>query len=215
MCVASQQLASGADGTTQILQLNPDGTREWVAEGGAPVGASYVTLGTDATLTSERVLTGTANQITVTDGGAGAAVTLSTPQNLHTGATPQFARLGLGAAADSSAVAKFTGQYYSPEVTDTVVASAVTINWDLGTEHYVSLPSAATLTFSNPKAGGRYVLLLQQGGAGSWTVTWPATVLWAGGVAPTLTTTVGQTDLVTFLWSGVLSKYIGNFALNF
>jgi hypothetical protein len=54
-----------------------------------------VTLATDGTLSDERVLTGTANQITVTDGGAGSTVTLSTPQNLHTAATPTFASLTL------------------------------------------------------------------------------------------------------------------------
>lgn len=41
----------------------------------APLGASYVTLGTDADLTSERVLTGSSN-VTVTDAGAGSTVTL-------------------------------------------------------------------------------------------------------------------------------------------
>ena len=56
--------------------------------GGAPTDASYVVLGLNATLTAERVLTGTANQITVTDGGAGGNVTLSTPQDIHTGASP-------------------------------------------------------------------------------------------------------------------------------
>ena len=44
---------------------------------GAPVDAQYVVLVANATLTVERVLTGTANEIVVTDGGAGAAVTLS------------------------------------------------------------------------------------------------------------------------------------------
>lgn len=48
----------------------------------APVGASYVTLSTDGTLTSERVLTGTASQIIVTDGGAGSTVTLSVGADL-------------------------------------------------------------------------------------------------------------------------------------
>jgi hypothetical protein len=68
----------------------------------APNDAAYVVAIASADLTSERVLTGTANQVTVTDGGAGSSITLSTPQNLHTGATPQFTRLGLGNAADAS-----------------------------------------------------------------------------------------------------------------
>ena len=44
--------------------------------GGAPTSAQYVTLATNATLTNERVLTA-GTGITITDGGAGAAVTVS------------------------------------------------------------------------------------------------------------------------------------------
>jgi hypothetical protein len=61
--------------------------------GGAPTDAQYVTIAADATLTDERILTGTANQVVVTDGGAGGNVVLSTPQDIHTAATPQFAGL--------------------------------------------------------------------------------------------------------------------------
>lgn len=70
----------------------------------APTDASYVTLGTNGTLTNERVLTGTANQITVTDNGAGSTVVLSTPQDIHTAATPTFAGGRFGAGADTSVV---------------------------------------------------------------------------------------------------------------
>lgn len=56
----------------------------------APTNATYVTLSTNSTLTNERVLTGTANQITLTDGGAGSTLTLSLPQDIHTGASPTF-----------------------------------------------------------------------------------------------------------------------------
>lgn len=48
----------------------------------APNDAAYVVITASADLTSERVLTGTASQITVTDGGAGANVVLSTPQDI-------------------------------------------------------------------------------------------------------------------------------------
>jgi hypothetical protein len=59
----------------------------------APDDAQYVTLATDATLTDERVLTGTPNQITIADGGAGGNVTLATPQDIHSAATPTFGGL--------------------------------------------------------------------------------------------------------------------------
>lgn len=45
----------------------------------APHNEQFVVLSASSNLTLERVLTGTANQITITDGGAGAAVTLSVP----------------------------------------------------------------------------------------------------------------------------------------
>ena len=44
--------------------------------GGAPTTASYVTLGTDASLTNERVLTAGSN-VSIVDGGAGGTVTIS------------------------------------------------------------------------------------------------------------------------------------------
>jgi len=58
----------------------------------------FVVLSASGYMANERVLTGTANQITVTDGGAGSAVTLSTPQDIHTGASPTFAGLTLNGA---------------------------------------------------------------------------------------------------------------------
>jgi len=57
----------------------------------APYNATFVTLSTNSTLSSERVLTGTSNQIVITDNGAGSTVVLSLPQNIHTAATPTFA----------------------------------------------------------------------------------------------------------------------------
>lgn len=55
----------------------------------APSSASYVTTQAETGLSNEKVLTGTTNQVAVT-AGAG-TVTLSTPQDIHTGATPTFA----------------------------------------------------------------------------------------------------------------------------
>ncbi len=46
---------------------------------------------------AKAALTGTANQITVTNGNG--SITLATPQNIHTGASPTFAGLSLGTGA--------------------------------------------------------------------------------------------------------------------
>ena len=53
-----------------------------------------------------------------------------------------------------------------------------------------------------------FVLLVEQGGAGSYTVTWFSTIKWAGGVTPTLTTTVGKTDSFAFIRTSS-GQYLG------
>jgi|ERR1051325_7176132 hypothetical protein len=45
MCIVSQQLGSGVDGTTQVLQSNPDGTRSWVPASGVGDGSSRGVIG--------------------------------------------------------------------------------------------------------------------------------------------------------------------------
>jgi hypothetical protein len=52
-----------------------------------------VVLALDATLTAERVLTGTANQVILTDNGANSTIVLSLPQNIDTGATVLFSEV--------------------------------------------------------------------------------------------------------------------------
>lgn len=89
--------------------INNDGATGWTSisgggGGGAPTTAQYVTLALDAGLSAERVLTGTANQIIITDNGANSTVVLSTPQNIHTGATPTFAGLTISSFTQGSVI---------------------------------------------------------------------------------------------------------------
>ncbi|MDQ3018319.1 MAG: hypothetical protein M3Q64_00390, partial [bacterium] len=69
---------------------------------GLGTGYQLVGYNSGGTAVSNLSLAGSTNQISV--GTSGTSITLFTPQNIHTGATPQFARLGMGAAADSTAL---------------------------------------------------------------------------------------------------------------
>lgn len=106
------------------------------------------------------------------------------------------------------------GQYYSGKKTLTD-SSTIALNWKDGNVQYVVLGGNRTFTFANPRDGARYLIILKQDGTGSRTVTWPATVLWTGGSAPTLTTTANKVDIVTFVYDGTNSKYYGVASLNF
>lgn len=93
---------SSADGTTPVTLYADPTTHRLLTQssgGGAPSDATFVTLSTNATLTNERVLTGTANQVTITDNGAGSTVVLSLPQSIATSSTPTFASMTLTAAS--------------------------------------------------------------------------------------------------------------------
>jgi hypothetical protein len=68
-----------------------------------------------------------------------------------------------------------------------------------------------TLTISNPPANGTagsLTLLLKANGT-ALSVTWPASILWSGGTAPTLTSTANKTDIFTFVTVDGGTSYIG------
>lgn len=77
-----------------------------------------------------------------------------------------------------------------------------TVDWNNGQKQKVTLTANATMTFTPPAGAGNFVLRLVQGGTGSYTVTWPATVKWPGGSIPTLSTAVDAIDIVTGYWDG-------------
>lgn len=62
--------------------------------------------------------------------------------------------------------------------------------------------AVTTLTLSNPKASGQYdqfTLISAQDGIGGFSYTWPASVDWPGGTAPTQTTAANAVDIYHFM----------------
>ncbi len=121
-------------------------------------------------------------------------------------------KVGIGNSAPASAL-DVTGSFYSRLNTVTWAATTA-IDWSLGNTQKVTLGGATTFTFANGQSGGKYTLVLIQDATGSRTVTWPASVKWSGGTAPTLTTTATKTDFVGFIYDGTNYFGVGS-ALNF
>lgn len=88
----------------------------------------------------------------------------------------------------------------TPIVTD-LYGTTVTFDLGLSLIHAVTLTATiTTLALANVVVGSKFIVLLVQGGSGSYLVTnWFATVKWSGGSAPTLTTATGKTDAFEFL----------------
>lgn len=161
---------------------------------------------------SVAALTGTANQVTVTNGAG--SITLSLPQSIATASTPQWARIGLGVGAGAAAAITTATQLDLGFFDNGNCGAADTVSWNSGEIQKSTLDGATcTYTFTNPIAGRTYVLHVIQDATGGRLVTWPGTVLWKGGAAPTLTATANKIDVCYFRWNG--TSYLADCDLNY
>ncbi len=157
--------------------------------GAAPADATYVVLSVNATLTDERVLTGTANQITITDNGAGSTVVLSLPQSIATSSTPTFASLTLTGASSltlgtaSSAAGAILLKNASNANTATIVSGVTAASYS------VTWPTAQGGASTFLQNNGSGVLSWAAGGAGTVTDVSVVTANGVSGSVATSTTT--------------------------
>lgn len=95
------------------------------------------------------------------------------------------------------------------------LTDGATITWDVlkYPSARVVLGGSRAIAIPVGRAGEEYRLELVQDSGGSRTVTWPGNVFWAGGSAPTLTTTAGRSDVIGFTSNG--SQLFGSSSLNY
>jgi hypothetical protein len=88
------------------------------------------------------------------------------------------------------------------------------IDWRLGNKMQFTFPAGnETFTFTAPTNPCTLMLTLIQDGGGGRSVTWPGTVKWPGGIAPTLSTAAGARDKIALDWDG--TQYDGVVSLDF
>jgi hypothetical protein len=80
------------------------------------------------------------------------------------------------------------------------VTGAATVNLTNGNVFSATLTGDTTFTFSGATASAAcsFGLYVAQDGTGSRIATWPASVKWAGGTAPTLSTAASALDILVF-----------------
>lgn len=102
--------------------------------------------------------------------------------------------------------------YGEVRTTPSISSGTLTLNLENGNVFGVSLnASITTLTIQNPSASGTacsFTLALTADGTAR-TVTWGASVKWASGTAPTLTSTNGKVDIFTFVTWDAGSNWYG------
>ena len=91
-----------------------------------------------------------------------------------------------------------TAQTYTP-----AGAGTATLDCSLANQHDITMPAGnITIALSNITLNQCIMVSITQDGTGSRTVTWFSTIRWAGGSAPTLTTTASKRDVVGFRRTG-------------
>lgn len=169
--------------------------------GGTLTGALAVTAGTVSAPgiaasgdTNTGIFFPAADTIAFSEGGV-EAMRLDSSGRMALGTTTANARFTLAGDYSEGVVTANTGTAYTIALTN-------------GTVQVLTLTGNCTFTFPTATAGQSFILLLRQDGTGSRTVTWPASVRWPGGTAPTITSTASRTDKYVFTADG--SVWLGS-----
>ena len=191
-----------ADGTSgQYLKTDGAAQTSWVT--GSPAASVLTTHGDilfqDSGPANARLAAGTAGQWLQTEGNAADPVWSNTWKLAVVGGDQTLSRVNLLDYGEVTNAIGSTGG--GTQDIDLTLGNSVTATVDTSTN---------TFTFSNPTASDElsgFSLMLTNGG--SQTVNWPASVDWAGGTAPTLTTS--GVDCLVFwtvdggtIWNGAV-----------
>jgi hypothetical protein len=115
--------------------------------------------------------------------------------------TPTLITPNIGAATASSITAK---RYKLTMPNATTASSSTSIDLSTGNVFTINLSANITSLTTSNAAVGTYLIKFVQDATGSRTVSFPAAWKWAGGVAPTLTTSASKLDIVTLVYDGTL-----------
>ena len=94
----------------------------------------------------------------------------------------------------------------------TTLTDGATINWDASANQVTSVTLAGDRTFAAPtnmKDGAVYVLTIIQDSTGTRVPSFNSVFKFAGGTAPTLTTTASAKDILIFLSDGTNMQEVG------
>jgi hypothetical protein len=117
-----------------------------------------------------------------------------------------------GYDADTSKTDVATEWTAAQNFNSTTLTFDATQDWDLSTNQVCQLTLTGNTTFDAPtniQDGGFYSITLIQDGTGSRTAAWNAVFKWAGGTAPTLTTTASAKDIFVFRGDGTNLLEVG------
>lgn len=148
-------------GTAEITGPVTLGTALGVASGGLGITTTpsngFVPIGNGTNYVSAGI-TGTANQVTVTNGAG--SITLSLPQSIATTSTPQFAKIGIGGSPTASQILRIEANISGSTTTNSVFLNGVIQN-DVTSSAYMFRSSPSTLASAFTLADLSHFIVVQ------------------------------------------------------
>lgn len=164
--------------------------------------ATYQPLGNYATTSCLTFANLTGKPTTLSGYGITDGYSTSNPSGYITAGANSFT--GAQNLQDNELIRAKLRDYSESVSSPTISSGTLTLNLETSNIFTVSLNAAITaITISNPPAsgsGGSFTLIFTADGTAR-AVTWPAAIKWAGGTAPTLTSTSGKVDSFAFFTS--------------
>ena len=183
-----KQIKFGSDQDV-TMEYDEDGTNTLLISGDVTIADGTNTFniashdGTDGLALAGTVVTSDATQLNY--------------NNITTLGTSQASKV---VTADANGVVTFDNGKIEESTAVTSSSNAATLNLRDGDNFTHTLSENVTYTFSNPAASGKvsaFTLKVIQDSSAR-TITWPNSVDWAGGTAPTLSTGSGAVDVFVF-----------------
>lgn len=169
-------------------------------------GATLVVASAQATSTPLRGCDGTATK---------GALCVVVAQNNGT-INPNFLATSTGNNYNWGGIHTFASTTIGGVSSTTYSGSTVNIDWSAGQTTMIQLNQSTTITFSNVTTGTAIRAIVCQDGTGSRTVSsWPSSMRWQTGFAPTLTTTALKCDIMSFLTGTSTTSVFGATSANF
>ena len=207
--LAANNLSDVADAPTALSNLGITATAAElnILDGVTATTAELNILdGVTATTAELNILDGvtaTTAELNILDGVTATAAELNYVDIAALGTSEASKAVTADANGDVLLSEELTAKSYNETfVAVTSTSNAATVNCEAGNNFSHTLTENTTFTFSNPPATGTAygftLKIVQDAGASGFTVTWPASVDYAGATAPTLTDTANAVDVFVF-----------------
>ena len=171
-------------------------------------GGAVVDIVKDKLLIGGTAVTTTAAELNILDG----VTATSTELNYLDITTQGTTEASKAVTADANGVVKFDNGVQQ-ESTALTSGTSVTLDLNAGTVFTITLAhNIGTFTWSNPASSGYasvFSLKVTQDGTGGRTISWPASVDWASGTAPTLSSGANDVDVFVFFTVDGGTTYYG------